>query len=164
MINLEKLGYFLPQGHLFQYVNLQINSGDKVGLVGKNGAGKSTLLKILSGKLKASEGFVHLPKGTEIGYLTQDIKIDTEKSVFDFLNFSNERLNHIRTRLEEINGELVIRTDYESDNYLEMLNELSDLNYEFQVIDGFQWEEKITSTLLGLGFTQDDMQKSLNTF
>jgi ATP-binding cassette, subfamily F, member 3 len=84
--------------------------------------------------------------------------------VFDFLNFSNERLNFIRTRLEEINGELVIRTDYESDNYLEMLNELSDLNYEFQVIDGFQWEEKITSTLLGLGFTNDDMQKSLNTF
>ena len=164
MINLEKLGYFLPQGHLFQNVNLQINSGDKVGLVGKNGAGKSTLLKILSGKLKASEGFVHLPKGTEIGYLTQDIKIDTEKSVFNFLNFSNERLNFIRTRLEEINSELVIRTDYESDNYLEMLNELSDLNYEFQVIDGFQWEEKITSTLLGLGFTNDDMQKSLNTF
>lgn len=164
MINLEKLGYFLPQGHLFQNVNLQINSGDKVGLVGKNGAGKSTLLKILSGKLKASEGFVYLPKGTEIGYLTQDIKIDTEKSVFNFLNFSNERLNFIRTRLEEINGELVIRTDYESDSYLEMLNELSDLNYEFQVIDGFQWEEKITSTLLGLGFTQDDMQKSLNTF
>ena len=115
MINLEKLGYFLPQGHLFQNVNLQINSGDKVGLVGKNGAGKSTLLKILSGKLKASEGFVHLPKGTEIGYLTQDIKIDTEKNVFDFLNYSNERLNFIRTRLEDINRELVIRTDYESD-------------------------------------------------
>ena len=164
MINLEKLGYYLPQGHLFQNVNLQINSGDKVGLVGKNGAGKSTLLKILSGNLKASDGFVHLPKGTEIGYLTQDIKIETEKSVFDFLNYSNERLNFIRTRLEEINAELVIRTDYESEDYLEMLNELTDLNHEFQVIDGFQWEEKITTTLLGLGFTLEVMKKSLNTF
>lgn len=164
MINLEKLGYYLPQGHLFQNVNLQINSGDKVGLVGKNGAGKSTLLKILSGNLKASDGFVHLPKGTEIGYLTQDIKIETEKSVFDFLNYSNERLNFIRSRLEEINAELVIRTDYESVDYLEMLNELTDLNHEFQVIDGFQWEEKITTTLLGLGFTLEVMKKSLNTF
>ena len=163
MINLEKLGYYLPQGHLFQNVNLQINSGDKVGLVGKNGAGKSTLLKILSGNLKASDGFVHLPKGTEIGYLTQDIKIETEKSIFDFLNYSNERLNFIRTRLEEINAELVIRTDYESVDYLEMLNELTDLNHEFQVIDGFQWEEKITTTLLGLGFTLEVMKKSLNT-
>ena len=164
MINLEKLGYYLPQGHLFQNVNLQINSGDKVGLVGKNGAGKSTLLKILSGNLKASDGFVHLPKGTEIGYLTQDIKIETAKSVFDFLNYSNERLNFIRTRLEKINAELVIRTDYESVDYLEMLNELTDLNHEFQVIDGFQWEEKITTTLLGLGFTLEVMKKSLNTF
>ncbi len=164
MINLEKLGYYLPQGHLFQNVNLQINSGDKVGLVGKNGAGKSTLLKILSGNLKASDGFVHLPKGTEIGYLTQDIKIETEKSIFDFLNYSNERLNFIRTRLEKINAELVIRTDYESVDYLEMLNELTDLNHEFQVIDGFQWEEKITTTLLGLGFTLEVMKKSLNTF
>lgn len=164
MINLEKIGYYLPQGHLFQNVNLQINSGDKVGLVGKNGAGKSTLLKILSGNLKASDGFVHLPKGTEIGYLTQDIKIETEKSVFDFLNYSNERLNFIRTRLEEINGELVIRTDYESEYYLQMLNDLTDLNHEYQVIDGFQWEEKITTTLLGLGFTLEVMKKSLNTF
>lgn len=164
MINLEKLGYYLPQGHLFQNVGLQINRGDKVGLVGKNGAGKSTLLKILSGRIKPTEGAVHLPKGTTIGYLTQDIKIDTSKTVFDFLNFSNERLNFIRTRLDEINHEIVERTDYENDSYLSLLDELSELNHEFQLIDGFQWEEKITTTLNGLGFSNEEMKRGLDTF
>jgi ATP-binding cassette subfamily F protein 3 len=164
MINLDNLGYFLPQGYLFQNINLQINRGEKVGLVGKNGAGKSTLLKILSGKIKPTEGNIHTPKGTKIGYLTQDIKIDSTKSVFDFLNFSNERLNFIRTRLEEINEQLVLRTDYESDSYLTLLDELSELNHEFQVIDGFQWEEKITNTLDGLGFSTEELDRSLDMF
>ena len=164
MINLDNLGYFLPQGYLFQGINLQINKGEKVGLVGKNGAGKSTLLKILSGTIKPTEGGVHSPKGTKIGFLTQDIKIDSTNSVFDFLNFSNERLNFIRTRLDEINEQLVNRTDYESDSYLKMLDELSELNHEFQLIDGFQWEEKITATLNGLGFSSEELNRSLETF
>ena len=164
MINLEKLGYYLPQGFLFHQINLQINKGDKVGLVGKNGAGKSTLLKILSGTIKPTEGAVHLPKGCTIGYLTQDIVIDTTQTVFEYLNSSNERINYIREKLEFINQELTTRTDYDNDSYLEMLDELSDLNHEFQVIEGFQWEEKINSTLKGLGFSEVEIEQSLNTF
>jgi ATP-binding cassette subfamily F protein 3 len=164
MINLEKLGYYLPQGFLFHQINLQINKGDKVGLVGKNGAGKSTLLKILSGSLKPTEGAVHLPKGCTIGYLTQDIVIDTTQSVFEYLNSSNERINYIREKLDFINKELTTRTDYDNDSYLTMLDELSDLNHEFQVIEGFQWEEKINSTLKGLGFSEVEIEQSLNTF
>ncbi|NCA22363.1 MAG: ABC transporter ATP-binding protein, partial [Crocinitomicaceae bacterium] len=148
-----------PQG-----VNLQINRGERVGLVGKNGAGKSTLLKILSGKQQGSEGKIHLSKGTNIGFLTQDIVIDTNQTVFEYLNASNERINYIREKLDHINHELVTRTDYESDSYLEMLNEMSDLNHEFQVIEGFQWEEKINSTLKGLGFSEVEIDQSLNTF
>lgn len=164
MINLDNLGYFLPQGYLFQGINLQINKGEKVGLVGKNGAGKSTLLRILSGKIKPTEGGIHTPKGTNIGFLTQDIKIDSTKTVFDFLNLSNERINFIRTRLDEINNQLVSRTDYESESYLSLLDELSELNHDFQLIDGFQWEEKITSTLNGLGFSDKELHRSLDTF
>ncbi len=164
MINLDNLGYFLPQGYLFQGINVQINKGEKVGLVGKNGAGKSTLLRILSGKIKPTEGGIHTPKGTNIGFLTQDIKIDSTKTVFDFLNFSNERLNFIRTRLDEINEQLVSRTDYESTSYLALLDELSELNHDFQLIDGFQWEEKITTTLNGLGFSDAELHRSLDTF
>lgn len=164
MINLDNLGYFLPQGYLFQGINLQINKGEKVGLVGKNGAGKSTLLRILSGKIKPTEGGIYTPKGTNIGFLTQDIKIDSTKTVFDFLNFSNERLNFIRTRLDEINDQLVSRTDYESESYLALLDELSELNHDFHLIDGFQWEEKITTTLNGLGFSEKELHRSLDTF
>ncbi|MCX8487043.1 MAG: ATP-binding cassette domain-containing protein [Crocinitomicaceae bacterium] len=68
MIQLEKLGYFLPQGYLFEQVSVQVNRGDKIGLVGKNGAGKSTMLKLLSGQITPSEGAIHQPKGLKYGY------------------------------------------------------------------------------------------------
>jgi ATP-binding cassette subfamily F protein 3 len=161
MIQLDRLGYFLPQGHLFVNVNLQINRGDKVGLVGKNGAGKSTLLRILSGKIQATEGQIHHPKNLKFGFLTQDIHIDVQKSVYDFLFYSNELLNQIRQRLDEINEQLITRTDYESESYLALLDELNDLNHSFNVHDGYQWEEKIKATLEGLGFSELDQQKNI---
>lgn len=118
MINLEGLGYHLPQGYLFSEINLQINTGDKIGLVGKNGAGKSTLLKLLSGREKPTEGKIHSSKDTTIGFLTQDIVIDTNQSLFDYLNYSNEQLNKLRDQIDDINHQLTSRTDYESDSYL----------------------------------------------
>src|SRR5690554_1211118 len=95
MINIDNLSFHLPQGYLFKEVSLQINAGDKIGLVGKNGAGKSTLLRLLSGRETPTEGRIHKIKDATIGYLTQDIVIDTSQSVFDYLDFSNEDLNKI---------------------------------------------------------------------
>lgn len=164
MITLENLGVHLPQGYLFKGVNLQINRGERVGLVGKNGAGKSTLLKILSGKQQGSEGKIHLSKGTNIGFLTQDIVIDSTNSVFEFLNQSNEKINEIRTRLDEINHLLVVRTDYESDSYMSLLDELSELNHAYSLFEGHTWEERIVTTLKGLGFLEEELGKSLNSF
>ncbi len=164
MINLEQLGVHLPQGYLFQNISLQINRNDKVGLVGKNGAGKSTMLRLIAGWSQPSEGKIHKPKDTTIGFLTQDIKIDTELPVFEYLNQSNEKLNDLRTRLDEINHELVVRTDYESDSYLGMLDELNDKNHEFNLLDGYLWEEKIATTLKGLGFDPEEFDRPLNTF
>ncbi len=164
MINLEQLGVHLPQGYLFQNITVQINKGDKIGLAGKNGAGKSTLLKLISGKDQPSEGRIHRPKDLSIGYLTQDIKIDTELSVFEFLNQSNVLLTTLKSRLDEINSDLVSRTDYESDSYMDLLNELSDLNHEFNLHEGFLWEEKIASTLKGLGFNELEFDKKLSEF
>lgn len=161
MIQFDRLGYFLPQGYLFSNVNLQINKGDKVGLVGKNGAGKSTLLRILAGSTKPTDGQVHHPKSLKFGFLTQDIHIDSDKSVYDFLFYSNATLNEIRERLDEINNELTFRTDYEAESYLGLLDELSELNHRFQVLEGYQWEEKIKATLEGLGFSLIDQQKMI---
>lgn len=154
MINIENLSFHLPQGYLFKEVSLQINAGDKIGLVGKNGAGKSTLLRLLSGKEQPTEGRIHKVKDATIGYLTQDIVIDTNQSVFDYLDFSNENLNRIRTQIDDINHQLTTRTDYESDSYLQLLDDLNFANEQFNLFEGYQWEEKITSTLLGLGFQE----------
>ncbi len=164
MINLEKIGVHLPQGYLFNDISLQINKGDKIGLVGKNGAGKSTLLKLLAGVDKASEGKIHKPSDCAIGYLTQDIVIDTAQSVFEYLKTSNPLLTRLNERIDQINHDLVERNDYESEGYLGLLDELNDLNLEFSINDGFQWEEKITNTLKGLGFQDAELEQSLNTF
>ena len=164
MINLEQLGVHLPQGYLFQNVNLQINKGDKIGLVGKNGAGKSTLLRLLAGWDAPTDGKIHKPKDCTIGFLTQDIKIDTQQSVFDYLNESNTVLTTLRIKIERINNELVNRQDYESESYLSLLNELNELNHQFALHEGFQWEERIVGTLKGLGFEDEEIKRSLSTF
>lgn len=164
MINLEQIGVYLPQGYLFQNVSLQINKGDKIGLVGKNGAGKSTLMKILSGKDKASEGKIHQPKDCKVGLLSQDIKVDSESSVLDFLLRSNVELNGVNDRLNDLNKQLIERNDYESPSYLILLDELSELNHKFQLIEGSSWHEKVVSVLKGLGFSDEELTKSLNTF
>ena len=164
MISLEQLGVFLPQGYLFQNVSFQIKLGDKIGLVGKNGAGKSTMLKLLSGKDKPSEGKIHMPKDCSVGLLSQDIKVDSVHSVLDFLLRSNDSLNGINDRLNQLNNDLVNRSDYESQEYLSILDELSELNHQFQILEGAQWEEKVVMVLKGLGFDEADLVRSLNTF
>jgi ATP-binding cassette subfamily F protein 3 len=164
MLNLENLGVFLPQGYLFKQVGLQINAGERVALVGKNGAGKSTLLRIIAGRQAPSEGKVHVQKETQVSFLTQDIHVESTGSLYDFLFLSNPVLNTLRDRIEEINDALTSRTDYESESYLSLLDELSDVNHRFQLMDGYSWEEKIVQILSGLGFAKNEFAKSLDTF
>lgn len=164
MINLEQIGVFLPQGYLFKDISFQINRGDMIGLAGKNGAGKSTLLKLIAEWDKPTEGRIHKQKDVVIGFLTQDIVIDSTKSVYDYLYYSNELLNELRSRIDEINHELVNRTDYENTSYLHLLDELSVKNDLYNFHEGFQWEEKIVSVLTGLGFEEEVFKNSLNSF
>ncbi|GAB5416257.1 MAG: ABC-F family ATP-binding cassette domain-containing protein [Crocinitomicaceae bacterium] len=164
MIQLDRVSVHLPQGYLFKDISVQINNNDKIGLVGKNGAGKTTMLKLIADHNKPTEGAVHKPKDCTIGFLTQDIVLDTTQSVFDYLVLSNEQLTTIKQRIDEINAALVSRDDYESEGYLALLDELNDLNHEFSVNEGFQWEEKVISTLVGLGFKESELERDLSTF
>ena len=164
MINLEQLGVHLPQGFLFENVSLQINKGDKIGLVGKNGAGKSTMMRLIAGWDNPTDGKIHKPKDCTIGFLTQDIKIDSSKSVFEYLNLSNALLTKLKHDIEDTNHQLVSRTDYESESYLNLLNQLNEYNHQFNLHEGYTWEEKIVNTLKGLGFNEDEIHRELNTF
>ena len=114
MIQFDKVSYFLPQGYLFENVKVQMNKGDKIGLVGKNGAGKSTLLKLISKELIPSEGNIIIPKECSIGYLKQELHFNSDQGIKNYLLTSNKELNRIQNRLEKINTELTTRTDYES--------------------------------------------------
>ena len=164
MIQFDQVSYFLPQGYLFENIRVQMNKGDKIGLVGKNGAGKSTLLKLISKELNPSEGKIIIPKENSIGYLKQELKFESKASLKDYLLGSNKNLNRIQDRLEEINIELTTRTDYESDAYLNLLNELNELNEELDLLEGYKWPEKIETTLKGLGFKNEDFGKPVFEF
>lgn len=164
MLVLEKIGIHFPQGYLFNDCSAQVNYGDRIGLVGKNGAGKSTLLKLIGELEKPTNGLIHKQRDLELGFLTQDIVIDTTQTVFDYLFYSNTELNQLRDRIDQINHDLVHRTDYESESYLDLLDELNAVNERYNLIDGFQWEEKIATALTGLGFQLTDFKKSLQEF
>lgn len=162
MIQFNQVSYFLPQGFLFEKVRVQINNGDKIGLVGKNGAGKSTMLKLISKEISPTEGEIVIPKESSIGYLKQEITFDTQESVFEYLNHSNPKYNKINIRLNEINEELTTREDYEAEAYLNLLNELNDLNQEYELLEGYKWKEKIETTLKGLGFDEISFSKKVS--
>ena len=161
MIQFNQLSYFLPQGFLFENVKTQINKGDKIGLVGKYGAGNSTLLKLISKEITPTEGEIINPKESSIGYLKQEISFTTNETIFNYLNESNLKFNKINSRLNEINEELTTREDYETEAYLNLLDELNDLNQEFDLLEGYKWKEKIETTLKGLGFNDNDFEKKV---
>jgi len=164
MIQFDQVSFFLPQGYLFENVKVQMNKGDKIGLVGKNGAGKSTLLKLISKELNPTEGKIIIPKENSIGYLKQELHFESNENLKDYLLKSNRELNRIQDRLEEINIELTTRTDYESKAYLNLLSELNELNEELDLLEGYKWAEKIETTLKGLGFSSDDFEKPVFEF
>ena len=164
MLSVQGLGLHHSGNYLFQNVNFTIKKDDKIGLVGKNGAGKSTLLKMLSKEITFYEGIV-VPEGDiSIGFLKQDLDFVKGRTVWNETMQAFEQINAWKEELEEINHQMTVRTDYESDSYTDLINRMTDLNDLLMHHDAYNLEGDIEKVLFGLGFKADDFQKITDEF
>lgn len=164
MLNISGLTLHFGQRTLFNNVALFIGDRECVGLTGKNGAGKSTLLRIIAGSQSPTAGTITLPKGATIGFLQQDMVHNEERTVLEEAGSAFDEIIRIEKRIEEITQEITERTDFESPEYSRLIDELSDLNDRLSLMGGTSVEEKTQRILQGLGFTPDDMHRSLSEF
>ena len=164
MVSVNNLSVFLGGKDLFDNVSFMIDKKDRIGLVGKNGAGKSTMLKAIMGLLPPSGGTVSSQKGVTIGYLPQEMKHNNGARIIDEVESANSKITTIEQRLDEINHLLQTRTDYESDSYMQLIEELNELNEQFSLQGGFNMSENIEKFLLGLGFNSPDFERKMSEF
>ena len=140
MLDLENLGVSFGGEVLFESFSFRIAKGDRIGLIGKNGAGKSTLLKILSGENSPSNGNFTIEKNCSIGYLPQELQVENIRTVMEETFQAFPELLKNQSRQDEIGELLNSRTDYESGAYQELIQELSDLGSEFEVLGGYKYK------------------------
>ncbi|MHC5308982.1 ABC-F family ATP-binding cassette domain-containing protein [Myroides sp. LJL116] len=164
MLNVHNLSVSFSGEYLFESVTFRIGAGDRVGLVGKNGAGKSTMLKLLSGEMEADTGGIAFEKDLSIGFLRQDIDFIPGRTVLDEAYQAFEEIKKVESQLEQINKELVERTDYESESYSLLIEKLSDLTHRFEIIGGYNYVGNTERVLLGLGFRREDFNNLTETF
>ena len=163
MLHLTSLGVHFGERTLFEGVDLAIGVKDRIGLVGRNGAGKSTLLKIIAGLQRPSEGSVHAPKEYRIGYLPQEMEHDESASVMEVAMQAFAEMQALEVRLEALTKEVAERTDYESESYAQLIQELSDANERLDAIGASSTEEQAHRILQGLGFQKADMTRTMST-
>ena len=164
MLHLTSLGVHFGERTLFEGVDLAIGVKDRIGLVGRNGAGKSTLLKIIAGLQRPSEGSVHTPKEYRIGYLPQEMEHDEAATVMEVAMQAFAEMQALEARLEALTKEVAERTDYESDSYAQLIQELSDANERLDAIGASSTEEQAHRILQGLGFQKADMTRTMSEF
>ena len=164
MLSVQGLGLHHSGNYLFQNVNFTIKREDKIGLVGKNGAGKSTLLKMLSGEISFYEGNV-IPEGNiTIGFLKQDLDFAKGRTVWEETMQAFEKINAMKTELDEVNHQLATRTDYESQAYHDLIERMTELNDLLHHHDAYNLEGDVEKVLLGLGFKAEDFNKITDEF
>ena len=164
MISISNLSLYFGGQDVFNKISLTVNKGDKIGLVGKNGAGKSTLLNLIDGDISPKDGEIAIPKGLNIGYLTQDLDFEDGFSVIDEAKKAFNEINLLQKEIDSLNQDMKKRTDYESDSYMTLINQLHEKQEQFQIKGGNDLQSTISQVLLGLGFIQSDFQRQTNEF
>jgi ATP-binding cassette subfamily F protein 3 len=164
MLRVNNISIHFGGKFLFEDISFQVGDKERIGLTGKNGAGKSTMLKVISKYQTADSGTVETSGGYTIGYLPQDIDIQSDLSVIDETRKAFEEVEKIEERIEFIHHQLETRTDYESDEYMEFINELTEKEQLLHHMGAEKNEEAIERILKGLGFESQEMSKPVNTF
>ena len=164
MVSVDGLTVEFGGTTLFSDVSFVINEKDRIALMGKNGAGKSTLLKILAGVRNATRGAVSAPKDTVIAYLPQHLMTEDGRTVFEEASQAFAHLYEMEAELDRLNNELATRTDYESDEYMSLIEEVATKSEKFYAIDMTHFEEDVEKTLLGLGFERKDFNRQTSEF
>lgn len=164
MVSVDNIAVEFSGTTLFSDINFFINPTDRIALMGKNGAGKSTLLKILAGVRQPTRGRVSFPADTVIAYLPQHLLTQDGRTVFEEASQAFAHLFEMEERINKLNDELATRTDYESDEYMKLIEEVSALSEKFYTIDMTHFDEDVEKTLLGLGFVRDDFQRPTSDF
>jgi ATP-binding cassette subfamily F protein 3 len=149
---------------LFSGITFKLNKGDRIGLIGKNGAGKSTLLKVLSKDIESSAGTMAFDKDIQIGFLRQDIDFVEGRTILEEAYQAFEEIKSIELKLETINNQLATRTDYESEEYSQLIIDLTDLTERYEVLGGYNYQGDTEKILQGLGFQREDFDKLTDTF
>jgi ATP-binding cassette subfamily F protein 3 len=164
MVSADGLAVEFGGTTLFSDVSFVINPKDRIALMGKNGAGKSTLLKILAGVRTPTRGKVSAPKDFNIAYLPQHIKTEDSLTVFEETARAFAHLHEMESSIAHLNEQLTIRTDYDSDSYMQLIEEVSALSEKFYSIEETNIDEHIEKTLFGLGFERDDFNRGTAEF
>ena len=149
---------------LFDEISFRLAKGDHIGLIGKNGAGKSTLLKLMTLENQPTSGSFTLEKNCKIGYLPQDLDFENGRSVLEEAYLAFEEIKKVEARQDEIHKIMEQTQDFESQSYMEVLDELNELNNQFEMIGGYQYQSQTEKILLGLGFNINDLNASTDTF
>src|SRR6187549_1423435 len=164
MITINDISVQFGGTTLFSDVSFAINENDKIALMGKNGAGKSTLLKIIAGQGKPSTGSISAPKEAVIAYLPQHLLTKDGSTVMEETSKAFGEIFGMKAEIDEINEQLTVRTDYESDAYMKLIERVSDLSEKFYAIEEVNYEAEVEKILIGLGFVREDFTRQTSEF
>ena len=165
MLNIHKLSVSFQGDYLFENISFRLRGGDRVGLIGKNGAGKSTLLKLLSGDLEYTEGQIaQEKKELRVGFLRQDIDFVLGRTILEEAYQAFVEIKALEFQLEDINVQLSERTDYESQVYHDLMVDLNEVQEQYEILGGYNYQGETEKILLGLGFKREDFNKLTDTF
>ncbi|MGA9638197.1 ABC-F family ATP-binding cassette domain-containing protein [Flavobacterium sp.] len=164
MITVNDISVHFGGTTLFSDVSFAINENDKIALMGKNGAGKSTLLKIIAGASKPSTGSISAPKEAVIAYLPQHLLAVDGATVMEEASKAFGEIFAMKAEMDEINEQLTVRTDYESDAYMKLIERVSDLSEKYYAIEEVNYEAEVEKILIGLGFVREDFSRQTSEF